>query len=329
MFRLAILGAGGIARSMARTVRMMREAGRPVELYAVGSRSPEKAEAFAKAEGVTRAYGSYEELVSDGAIDLVYIATPHSEHARHAALCVEHSLPVLVEKAFAANEAQARQAIGLAESRGVFLTEAIWTRYMPSRRMVDELIASGAIGEPYLLTANLGYAISRVPRILDPALAGGALLDVGVYALNFASMCFGDGIAKTDAAADLFPTGVDRTVSLTLRYTDGRMAQLHACAQVCTDRRGIVYGSEGFLEVDNINNPSAITLCRGNDHTRPERVLRVPAQLTGYEYQVEACMRAIAAGELSCPEMPHAETLEIMRQMDGIRAQLGIRYPFE
>ena len=328
MFRLAILGAGGIARTMARTVRMMRENGEDIELYAVGSRSAEKAEAFAAAEGVTRAYGSYEDLASDSSIDLVYVATPHSHHAEHASLCLEHGRPVLVEKAFTANERQARQVLDLAKAKQVFLTEAIWTRYMPSRRMINDLIASGEIGEPYLLTANLGYTISHVQRITDPALAGGALLDVGVYALNFASMAFGDDIARVDASADYFPTGVDRMVSLTLHYADGRMAQLHANAQVNTDRRGIVYGSKGVIE-NNINNPAVINLVRGNDHRHPAQVLPVPAQLTGYEYQVRASMKAIAEGALSCPEMPHDETLEIMRQMDSIRAQLGIRYPFE
>lgn len=179
MTNIAILGAGSIARTMARTLRMMKARGDAVELYAVASRSLERAQAFAREEGFACAYGSYEELVQDPAVELVYIATPHSHHAAQMELCIDHGKHVLCEKSFTANAAQAEAVLQRARQKGVLVTEAIWTRYMPMRSILSELIASGEIGTPRLLTANLCYPLLHKERILRPELAGGALLDVG------------------------------------------------------------------------------------------------------------------------------------------------------
>ena len=157
MTNVAILGAGNIARQMAKTLRLMKARGDKVELYAVGSRDKARAEAFAQAEGFAKAYGSYEELLRDDGVDLVYIATPHSHHGEQIEQCVTHGKAVLCEKAFTATAAQAERALALAKEKGVLVTEAIWTRYVPMRRMLDELLVSGAIGTPRVLTANLGY----------------------------------------------------------------------------------------------------------------------------------------------------------------------------
>ena len=329
MTNIAILGAGSIARAMAKTLRGMRERGDQVTLYAVASRSQEKAQAFAAAEGFAHAYGSYEAMVCDPAVELVYIATPHSHHAAHIRLCVEHGKAVLCEKAFTANAAQAEEVLSLARTRGVLVTEAIWPRYMPSRRMINELIAGGAIGRPVMLTANLGYDIARVERLYRPELAGGALLDVGVYPLNFASMVFGDDIVRVESSVEKFDTGVDRSENITLTYADGKAAHIMATASCRTDRRGVVYGTEGFLAVDNVNNPQTITLHPKAEDFRPAQVIPVPKQITGYEYEVEACLAALAQGRLECPEMPHDETLRILRLTDRLRADWGVRYPFE
>ena len=329
MTNIAILGAGSIARAMAKTLRMMQAHGEGMALYAVASRSIEKAAAFAAAEGFVHAYGSYEALVCDPAVELVYIATPHSHHAAHIRLCVEHGKAVLCEKAFTANEDQAREALALAESRGVLVTEAIWPRYMPSRRMIDDLLAGGAIGRPVMLTANLGYDIARVERLRNPALAGGALLDVGVYPLNFASMAFGDDIVRVESTVEKFDTGVDLTENITLTYADGRVAHIMATAACRTDRRGVIYGTEGYLTVDNVNNPQVITLHPKAEDYRAARVIPVPEQLTGYEYEVRACLEALQAGRIECPDMPHAQTLRILRLTDRLRHDWGVRYPFE
>lgn len=327
--KIGIIGAGVIARSMCRTIRGMKEAGRPVELYAVASRNIDKAIRFAREQGVKRAYGSYEELVQDPAVELIYIATPHSHHAEQMKLCIQHGKAVLCEKAFTANAAQAEEILTLAREKGVYVAEAIWTRYMPARKIVDDLIAQGAIGRPLLLTSNLCYAIEQNERIRLPELAGGALLDVGVYTLNFASMVFGNDIVSMESHVEMLPTGVDRTENITLRYGDGQTAMLMASAAFNSDRRCVVYGDKGYLTVDNVNNPAFIEVFDGNDRIHPVEHIDVPAQITGYEYEVEACLRDIPLGRIEPEEMPHSEVLTIMRQMDALRAQWGMKYPFE
>ncbi|MBE5056050.1 Gfo/Idh/MocA family oxidoreductase [Pseudoflavonifractor sp. DSM 107456] len=321
--RVGILGAGKIAGIMARTLREMEN----VQAWAVASRERERAEEFARTYGIERAYGSYEELVEDPAVDLIYVATPHSHHAEHCLLCIEHGKPVLCEKAFTANAAQARQVLARAEERGVFLTEAIWTRYMPSRRMIDDLIGEGALGEVVSLTANLGYPLTHVERIMEPALAGGALLDIGIYPLNFASMVLGDEVEDVTSACVKTSTGVDAQSSIVLRYRDGKMATLHTTVLAATEQYGIIYGTKGYLIAHNINNIDRISLFGPDRSLRRE--ITVPKQITGYEYEVEACRRALETGALECPEMPHAQTLCMMEQMDALRRDWGVRYPFE
>ncbi len=327
--KVAVLGAGSIARSMAKTLRGMKANGRPVELYAVASRDLARARAFAEAEGFERAYGSYEEMVRDDAVELVYVATPHSLHVQHMRLCIEHGRPVLCEKAFTGNARQAEEILALAEEKGIFVTEAIWTRYMPSREIVNNLITNGAIGRPIMLMANLGYGIKDVERIQRPELAGGALLDLGVYTLNFSSMVFGDDVERMESSVAMMETGVDHTESITLYYRNGRVAQLTSTALAATNRCCQVYGDKGYLTVDNVNNPQVIELYDTSYSGIPVQTIRVPQQITGYEYEVEACLRALEQGALECPEMPHAETLHMMRVMDALRAQWGMRYPFD
>lgn len=327
--KIAILGAGGIARSMCATIRGMKAAGRPVELYAVASRDIDKAIRFAREQGVRRAYGSYEEMLCDPAVELVYIATPHSHHAEQMKLCIAHGKPILCEKSFTANEQQAAEVLALAKEKGVYVAEAIWTRYMPARRIIDDLIAQDAIGEPMLLTANLCYTIEQKERIYRPELAGGALLDVGVYSLNFASMVFGDDIASMESHVEMMATGVDRTENITIRYRNGCTAMLMASAAFDSDRHCVVYGSKGWLTVDNVNNPAVIEVYDKHDRLHPVQRIDVPEQITGYEYEVEACLRDIPLGRMEPEEMPHSEVLTIMRQMDELRAQWGMRYPFE
>ena len=329
MTNIAILGAGNIAKSMAKTLHAMKQRGDEVCLYAVASRELTRAQSFAREEGFRLAYGSYEEMVCDPAVELVYIATPHSHHAAQIRLCVEHGKAVLCEKAFTATAMQAREVLTLAEDRGVLVTEAIWPRYMPVRAMLQELLQSGVIGNPVYLTANLGYDTMAKPRIYDPALAGGALLDVGISPLTFASMVLGDEIVKAEGTCTKLPTGVDMTDNITLTYVDGKEAHIATTCICRTDRRGMIYGTAGFLEVDNVNNPQSITIYRKEDNFTASRIIAVPKQLTGYEYEVEACMRAMAEGRIECPEMPHEEIIRMMELMDRLRSSWGIRYPFE
>lgn len=258
MFRLGIIGAGWIAQKMVKALAPLDE----VEVYAVGSRSYEKASAFAKEHAIPMAYGSYEELVCDPLVDLVYIATPHSHHYEHAMLALDHGKHVLVEKAFTANAAQASDLIATARAKGLFITEAIWTRYMPLSHKVREIMESGVIGEPRILTATLCYMMEFKERIVRADLCGGALLDLGVYALNFARMYFGTDIVRTVTNCHLGPTGMDMHESISLSYADGKMANLQAGALCLNDRQGIISGTEGYIRVDNINCPEVIEVYR-------------------------------------------------------------------
>ncbi len=321
--KMGILGAGNIAGKMAGTIQKMPQ----VTSWAVASRSLSRAQAFAKEYGFTHAYGSYEELVLDPELDLIYIATPHSHHYENMKLCIAHGKNVLTEKSFTQNAEQAKEVLAMAEEKGIFVTEAIWTRYMPMRRTLDEVLASGIIGTPYSLYATLSYPLTHVQRMTDPALAGGALLDLGVYPLNFASMVFGDEIKEVKASAVLTDTGVDAVDSITLIYKDGRTAVLHSDMRVSSNREGAIYGDKGYIMVQNINNCEGIRVYDPGHHLIAE--YETPKQISGYEYEVEACMRALEKGEKECPEMPHAETIYIMELMDKIRAQIGVVYPNE
>ena len=323
MVKMGIIGAGRIAGFMGRTLQGMDTVGR----YAIAARDYERAKAFAEKYGFEKAYGSYEEMVKDPEVDLVYIATPHSHHYDHVKLCLEHGKHVLCEKAFTVNEGQARELFAMAKERGLLLTEAIWTRYMPMRKTLEEVLASGIIGNPYMLTANLSYIIDHKERIKKPELAGGALLDIGIYTLNFASMAFGEDIERITGTATFNEYGMDMQENITILYRDGGMAALNSSARSLSDRRGIIYGDKGYIETENINN------CEGIKVFDTERRLvasyETPEQITGYEYEVEACVHAIEQGELECPQMPHEETLRMLRWMDELRRQWGIVYPME
>mgnify|MGYP005761997851 CR=1 FL=1 len=321
--RVGILSTGNIAATMAETVSCMKEA----EVYAVASRSLEKAEAFAERFQIEKAYGSYEEMAADENVDLVYVASPMSEHYENVKMLISHGRNILCEKAFALNEEQAREMLMLAEKKGVLLAEAMWVRYMPMWNTIREVLHSGIIGEPMTVTANLCYLIGNVPRLIRPELGGGALLDVGVYTLNFASMIFGNQIEKMVSTAVMTDTGVDAQNSLTLIYPGGKMAILNSSLRVLSDRQGIIYGTKGMAVVENCNNFEKLTVYG------PDReILAVydrPEQITGYEYEVLACKEAIEKGETECRQMPHKETLEIMTLMDAARRQWGMKYPME
>jgi predicted dehydrogenase len=321
--KVAIMGTGRIAGIMADTIKNMRG----VTCYAVGSRTTENANRFAAEHGIKKAYGSYEELVRDPKVELIYVATPHSEHFENVKLALSAGKAVICEKAFMLNEKQAETVFQIAQQQGVLLTEAMWTRYMPMRNKLNEILASNVIGEPTMLTANLGYPISDKPRINLPELGGGALLDLGVYTLNFASMVFGNDVTDIASICSYNGNGVDLQDSITLRYSNGRMAVLNATAMSTSDRKGIIYGSRGFIVVENINNIESIAVY-DNEYKRIAFYKR-PKQITGYEYEIEACFKAMSEGWLECPQMPHAESLKMLNMMDFIRKTNNIRFPGE
>lgn len=321
--KVGIIGAGWIAHKMAQALAPLHNA----EVIAIASRSEDKAREFASTYGIAKAYGSYDELVSDAEVDLVYIATPHSHHYAHAQLALEHNKAVLVEKAFTANAREAEELLNMAKERGVFITEAIWTRYMPLSHKVKELMESGVIGEPRILTATLCYMMENKERIVRPDLCGGALLDLGVYVLNFARMYFGTDITRTITNCHLGPTGMDMMESISLSYADGKMANLQSGCLTLNDRQGIICGTDGYIRVDNVNCPELIEVWR--NYKLVERIERPADMVNGYEYQVLECKRCLEEGLLESPMMPHHETLAIMQQMDALRKEWGVKYPMD
>lgn len=322
-FKFAILGAGNIAEKMASTVIHMPY----IIPYGVGARDLARSKEFAQKYGFKKAFGSYDEMLQDPEIDLVYVATPHSHHYRHSMMCLQHGKHVLCEKSFTTNAAQAEKLIDYAKANNLVIAEAIWTRYLPMSKKINELIDSGVIGDVTLLTADLGYLVSHNDRIVNPALAGGALLDVGVYTLNFASMVLGDKIAKSSSICTFTDTGVDASGNVTLCFEDGKMAVLHFSVVAQTNRQGVIYGDKGSLVVENINNPELIRVF----NLDREEIASYPApkQITGFEYQVDATVKAIEEGLVECPEMPHSEIIRIMKLLDGFRKDWGLVYPAE
>ncbi len=322
--KIGILGAGRIAVIMAQTIAAIPD---HAELYAIASRSLDRAREFAQKHSIPKAYGSYEEMLADPQVDLVYIATPHSEHYANMKMCISHKKPVLCEKAFTKNANEAREIIELAKQEKVFVTEAIWTRYMPSRAKIKEIIDSGIIGTPDTLSANLHYSIADKERMVCPELAGGALLDLGVYSLNFAMMVFGTDIKEIRSNAVLTDTGVDRFNSMTVVYNDGKIANLSSGFTSRSDRQGVIYGTKGYAIVENINNPQSISVFNAEDQLLQK--VQFPEIATGYEYEVLESELCLEEGKLQSPSMPHEETLRVMKIMDSLRKEWGVIYPGE
>ena len=325
LLRVGIIGAGWIAEKAAITLNGLADC----EAYAIASRSKEKADAFAEKWKVKKAYGSYSELIADPSVDLIYVGTPHSHHYDVTREALLAGKPCLVEKAFMANHRQAKEIVALARERKVFLAEAIWTRYQPVVAMMRELISS-RIGTPRLVTATLGYSMGDKPRIMRADLCGGALLDLGVYALNFVRfvrMFFDADIVTLTSQCVKSRTGMDLTNAMTLVLSDGVLCNLQSSAACVGDNIGVIAGTEGNLIIDNINNPQKITV-NGPDRTYIETI-HVPQQITGYEYQFMACRQALIDGLLEPREMPLEETLYIMELMDGLRKEWGVKYPMD
>ena len=323
MLRIGVLGCGRIAETLSNTFNAMDS----VEAYAVASRDAKKAEEFAKKYGYKRSYGSYEDLVKDGDVDLVYVATPHSRHYEDMRLCIENGRPVICEKSFTINAKEARKIAELAWEKNVYTAEAIWTRYMPSRKLINDVIESGVIGDIDMLTANLSYPISDKKRIVDPELAGGALLDVGVYGINFAMMCFGNDITDIDSFVEMTDSGVDGRESISIHFAEGRIAVLTHSIYSRSDRQGVLYGNKGYAIIENINNPQSIRIYDTEDNLKEE--IKVPPQISGYEYEFLEAAERIEAGENESASMPLDESIRVMEVMDRLRKTWDLVYPKE
>ena len=321
MIRLATIGTNFITDWLMEGILELDE----IQLTAVYSRNLEKGKQFAAKYNVEKVYDNYEEMAKDPEIDAVYVASPTYMHYAHSITMINYGKHVLCEKAFTVNAEQAQKLFDLAKEKKLLITEAIWTRYMPSRKMINDIIESGVIGEVTAVTANLSYTVSHVERIRKPELAGGALLDVGVYPINFASMVLGDKVKDVKATA-IFQNGVDILDSIAMVFEGDRMATLQCGAREISDRMGSIFGTRGYMQVQNINNPEKITVF-DTEHKEVASYV-VPEQISGYEYEVESCKKAIHEGKPECPEMPHAETIRIMKILDDIRKSWNYEIPW-
>lgn len=316
--KVGILGCGHIATKMAEAMHGVEG----VECYAVASRSLEKAEKFARTYKFDKAYGSYEELAKDSDLDLIYIATPHSHHFENGMLCVENGRNILVEKAFTITPNQAKTLLNRAKEKNVFVCEAIWTRFMPAREIINGIIGRKEVGEVRSIAANLGYSLMKIERLQSPDLGGGAMLDLGVYPINFAMMHAGAEVKKINAYGLLSDKKIDLAETIHVEFENGVVATLHATMQTVTDRRGMIYCTNGYIEVLNINNPEAINVYDSSYNLI--KTYEVPKQVNGYEYELIASLEAIRNGEIETKQMPHSETIKVMEYMDKLLRDMGV-----
>jgi predicted dehydrogenase len=322
--RWGVLGPGGIANAFALAVRE----GTRSQVVAVGSRDADRASIFARRHGVARSYGSYDALVGDDGVDAVYVATPHSEHREHALLALAAGKPVLVEKAFARNLAETDEVLGAARASGLFAGEAMWSRYLPQYDVLRRTIAEGTLGDVVLVQADHGQRLwpDGPQRLSDPALAGGSLLDLGVYPIAFTDHVLG---ALDDVAArgTLSPEGVDVTVGVTARRGDtvARMTSTMAAATPCT---AFVAGTAARIDLaGRFYQPTTLTLV-GPDGTVLDR-WEPEHRSHGFRYQVAEVARALETGRTEPWSVPWAATRRVMTVMDEARRQVGVVYPGE
>ena len=320
--RWGILSTGVIARNFAVTAKAM---GEEVVLYAVASRSKEKADAFADEFGIDKRYDSYEALANDPDVDIVYVATPHSRHYEDMKLLIAAGKHILCEKSFTANAAQAQEIYALAKEKGVFVMEAFWTKLIPLYREVEAWIDSGAIGEIRALTAQYGYTTAREARKFDAELAGGTLLDIGVYAIGFACMMMGYSFDDVQSQLIMNPQKTDAIDAILLRR-GGAVAQLTCAIGAYIPLHAAVYGTKGWIDIPEFKNPQSVTLhADGQDAVTINR----PFEVNGFEYEIREAMACVQKGKLESGLMTAEQSVAVMRIMDEIRRQNGMRFPFE
>ncbi len=321
VLRWGVLGTGGIARAFAREVAAMDDC----EVSAVGSRTARAASAFADTFAVPRTHAGVAELVGDDKVDAVYVATPHPAHAAGALAAIAAGKHVLVEKPFTMDAASARAVTEAARSAGVFCMEAMWTRFLPHVIRLRELLAAGAVGRIRTVVADHGQYFAPDPahRLYDPALGGGALLDLGIYPVSWAHLVLG-APATVSAVATRALTGVDAQTSAVLGYPDGAQAILTCTLETLTPRRSWISGSEGTIEIDPVfYAPSGFTLTRRDGASERFDRVPVPGGGKGLRYEIAEVVRCVRQGLTESPAMPLAETVAVMATMDEIARQVG------
>ena len=327
--RWGILATGKIATAFAKDLALLDDC----EIAAVGARRQESADAFAAEHGVGKAYGDYRAMVEDPDVDVVYVASPHALHREHVELAFQAGKPVLCEKAFTLTAADAADLVALSREKNLFLMEAMWMRCNPLVRRLQQLVAGGTLGEVRQVRADLGFVVDKPPtdRTLDPALGGGALLDMGIYALTFAHLFLGEP-AQVAATAALSPAGADLNLALSLGYGNGAVASLTSTMTAWSPRTASVATDRGRIDLPApFHHPTTVTWTPQDadpDLGLPSEPQQVHEDLIGSGLAHEALevVRCLRTGEVESPLVPLDETVELMALMDRIRAEIGVRY---
>jgi dihydrodiol dehydrogenase / D-xylose 1-dehydrogenase (NADP) len=324
IIRWGILSTGRIAGVFASDLNIVEG----VELAAVGSRNLELAKAFSEQYSISKYYGSYEELVSDKKIDVIYVATPHMFHKDNSILCLKNGKAVLCEKAFTINAQEAKQVIDAAKNSRLFLMEGMWTRFLPVIQKCRQFINDGIIGEVQTITGDFGFKANYDPehRLFNPELGGGALLDIGVYLVSFVSWILGKP-SSIDSMATMGETGVDEHECILLNFPDGKMAKLFATLRSNTPIEILILGDKGRIRVHSpFFKSSAITLSVIGEK---DQIIEMPFTGNGFVHEINEVTKNIREGKLESDIMPLNESLSIMETMDQLRKKWGVLYPSE
>lgn len=323
--RWGILGTGWIAEQQTKDLKVL---GSPVT--AVGSRTQKRADAFAAAHGIPHAHGSYDALVADPDVDVIYVATPHPMHAADAMLALDAGKHVLVEKAFTVNAAEARSVVDLAHERGLVALEAMWTRWLPHMVRIREIIAAGTLGDVRTLIADHTQKLPADPahRIQNPDLGGGALLDLGIYPVSFAWDLFGAPASVQAHSSPTPVTGVDRQTAMILGYDGGQQAVLQCALDTAGPNRAVILGTEARIEVDGVwYTPTSFRVVAPDGSVLEAYESRVEGR--GMQFQAAELESMVATGALDSDVLPSAQTVAIIETLDEVRRQIGLTYPTE
>ncbi len=323
-FNWGIIGPGRIAQKFADCVYALPGS----NIYAIASRSTVDIRNLTQMMHAKKGYTTYEDLVQDANVDAIYIATPHRFHYENALLCLTNNKPAVVEKAFTVNAHEAEKLTLIAKERGVFLMEAMWTRFLPVYKQVQKWLESEKIGDIQLMISSLGFLARRdvEDRLLNPALAGGTVLDLGVYAMAVTQLVFQKNPLSVKALGFVGETGVEEAISVSLDYGNGSLSQF-ACTFLASPSNHVdIFGSKGKITIHPVYNSAeqATLIVNGK-----EKQVHLPHSINGFEYQIIEAQRCIREGRIVSPLMTLEKTIDNLRILDEIRNQIGVSYPFE
>ncbi len=319
---VAIIGTGTIAKKLAQAFKITDSAC----LYAVASRNIRKAEDFAKKHSIPNYYGSYEDAIKDNKVDLVYIALPHPFHYPVAKMSLENKKNTLCEKPVTVNLKEAQELFEIAEKNNLFFSEAMWTRFLPSVKQVSEIIKEGAIGEIKHIKGSVAHMSKNIERMKNPHLAGGMMLDCGVYLISAVQLLLGNNYSHLETKAKLSKEGVDLHSTTHIYYPEGKKASLFVAMDIKGRNKIKIVGEKGIITLKSVYNWQDVKI-----KTKEQTIiLPNPEQKAGgFEYMTKAMCDAILNGEKYCRELTPYDTLSTMSTMDKIRSIWGLKYPFE